>query len=124
MHEFSLAQEIVRTTLQELTKRPGARLLTVRVVVGRMRQVVPDTMHFAFRSLVQDSPAAGAALVLRWVPIVLACPKCGQETEIAGPPFWCPACGSTRVDLRSGNELYLEELEIEEDHVGNDQDLS
>jgi hydrogenase nickel incorporation protein HypA/HybF len=120
MHEFALAREIVTTTLQELARHPGARLKSARVAVGRLRQVVPDAMQFAFASLLQDTPGAGSALVLRWIPIVLACPDCGWEGEVSEPPLWCRACNSTRADLRSGTELRLEELEIEDADDPND----
>ncbi|MBU1908775.1 MAG: hydrogenase maturation nickel metallochaperone HypA, partial [Verrucomicrobia bacterium] len=67
MHEFSIGDSIVRSVIEELArlKTPPGALRSVRVAIGVMRQIVPDTLVFAYESLSQDTPAAGSKLVLR-----------------------------------------------------------
>ncbi|MGR8918387.1 MAG: hydrogenase maturation nickel metallochaperone HypA/HybF [Gammaproteobacteria bacterium] len=115
MHEFSICERIVDAVLAELGRLdpPPGRLLGVRVVVGRLHQIVPDYLEFAYASLTRDTAAAGSRLELRFVPIGVACRACGWRGDIEPPAFRCGGCGALEVDVVSGRELYLEHLEVD-----------
>lgn len=116
MHELSIAQSLVDIVVQELAARgigPG-RLRTVRLAAGRMQGIVPDSLQFAWDVLIADTPAAGAALVVREVPILVRCKACGAEGGIEWPLFRCGGCGGGDLEIVEGRELHLESMEIEE----------
>ncbi|MBN1595106.1 hydrogenase maturation nickel metallochaperone HypA [candidate division FCPU426 bacterium] len=122
MHEFSLCQGLVESILEEMSRLqpPPRRLLAARVVIGRLRQVVPDYMQWAYAVLVKDTAAAGSELLVRTTPVRAKCPDCGWEGELALTFFACPVCSSAGIEIVNGLELYLENLEIEvEDEKGN-----
>lgn len=48
------------------------------------------------------------------VPAAGACRECGQESELAGLPLACPACGSLDLELLRGEELLVDSLELED----------
>ncbi len=113
MHEFALAKDLVEIILAELNQQtPPVRLRSATVVVGGLRQVVPEYLSFAYALWAKATPAEGSELEIRRVPIVLRC-ACGWQGEAEAPPFWCAACHSPQVDLISGRELFLENLEVE-----------
>ena len=73
MHEFSLIENILRT-VEETARREHLRTVTgVRLVVGRMRRIVPETMRFAFEAASKATVAEGATLHLEFVPIRMRC---------------------------------------------------
>lgn len=115
MHEFAICEQLVATVLEELAKMPppAPRLACVRIVVGNMQQVVPDSMDMAFDVLTQDTPAAGAKLEMRRTPVVIDCRKCGWHGEVKSNLIRCAQCVSGDVQVVSGKELYLESLEVE-----------
>jgi hydrogenase nickel incorporation protein HypA/HybF len=114
MHEFSICEEMVRVLLVELEKQPpGARLRRARVVTGRLRQIVPESLSFAFEVLTRNTPAAGAQLDIVTAPIVVKCRSCAWQGELSEMVFQCGACGAREVQMVGGDELYLESLEIE-----------
>ncbi|MBU1694795.1 MAG: hydrogenase maturation nickel metallochaperone HypA [Verrucomicrobia bacterium] len=117
MHEFSIGDSIVRSVIEELArlKTPPGALRSVRVAIGVMRQIVPDTLVFAYESLSQDTPAAGSKLVLRAVPVMARCTACGWQGALEVPLFLCGACQSGEIELMTGMELQLESLEVEDD---------
>ncbi len=122
MHEFSLCQELTQALLQEMARLqpPPSRLLSARVVVGALRQIVPETLIFAYETLTKNTPASGSRLEIRPAPLRLACRACGRQQEIAHWVPACPACGSPDLDLQGGMELYLDHLEVEvDDAPGN-----
>ena len=83
----------------------------VRLDVGALRQVVPDTLRFSWEVTVADGPLAGSVLEVRQLPAVILCDDCGAETTITQPVFRC-RCGSTKTSIVSGDELLVTSLEL------------
>lgn len=113
MHELSLAESI-NNTIRELCERSGWTLVR-RVVlkVGRMRQVDPELLSFAFDVVAKGTVSEGAELSVMELPFVFKCNHCGRETTGEETSFVCPHCDSTNVDLLSGMELTIESMEVE-----------
>ena len=115
MHEFSIAETIVEIAVDEMGKRPPARLTAARVVIGQLHQIVPDNLIFAFDVLAEKSAVRGARLMIREVPVTVACRICRWSGGIDFPVFRCGQCGCGDVEVTQGRELYLESLEVEDD---------
>jgi hydrogenase nickel incorporation protein HypA/HybF len=116
MHEFSIAESIVDAVLAELERlqpRP-LRLLSAQIAVGAMRQVVPETLEFAYETLTAETPAKGSRLKMRTVPVTAECGGCGWQGSIEPPVFLCPSCQGGDLNILTGKELCLENLEIEQ----------
>ncbi|PZS07655.1 MAG: hydrogenase maturation nickel metallochaperone HypA [Solirubrobacterales bacterium] len=111
MHELSLSSAIVNTVVKHAA---GRRVSAVELRVGRLRQVVPDTLEFYFEFVARDSVCEGARLELEVVDARLRCRPCGVEWEIEIPAFRCPTCGGSDVEIASGNEFEVESIEVEE----------
>jgi hydrogenase nickel incorporation protein HypA/HybF len=111
VHELSIASAIVATAERHAS---GNRVTAVRVRVGRLRQVVPDSLQFCFGMVARESVCEGARLELEVIPAVLRCRACSHEWEIEEPPFWCPQCAGGDVAPVRGEELEVESIEIEE----------
>ena len=112
MHELSIADAIVRIAAAHAR---GRRVRAVRVATGHLRQVVPDALAFAFELTAAGTPVAGARLELREVPAIVACRACGAESAQDGFPLACAMCNSLDVAVVAGEELVVEELELEEE---------
>lgn len=117
MHEFSICEGLVRAVRQEMKKHgaPAGSLRRARVVVGALHQIVPENLEFAYEVLVRDTEAAGSRIELRVVPITAKCGACGWTGTVTPPVFLCGACNSGDLELTTGKELYLDNLEIEQD---------
>ena len=113
MHEFALAEGILDVIERECRERPGCRVTAVQLEVGRLRQVVVETLRFVFEIAAAESVAAGAELRVEERPIVVDCPGCGRQSEIDPPWLVCPHCERADVRLVSGNELLVRSLELE-----------
>ena len=117
MHEFSICEGLVDAVLSEMGKvsPPASRLLKTRVVVGAMRQIVPDSLIFAYQSLTKGTAAEGSSLDIVPAPVSATCKQCGWQGEGGHPSFQCGQCESYDLDIEGGTELYLESLEVEQD---------
>jgi len=116
MHEFNICQNIVDSVIAELEKHdPVPRLLKTRVVIGKLRQLVPEYLQFAYENLTKETLAEGSTLVIIQKPVIGKCVACGWQGEMGSSGFGCGKCGSATAEIIAGRELYLESLEIEED---------
>jgi len=111
MHELSLARSVEHI----VTRAAGGRRVTVvEIVVGELRQVVPDTLRRCWDLTVETTDLAGAQLRVRSIPAVISCQECGATTRLAEVPIMrCATCGSQAVRLVSGEEFLVTTIELE-----------
>jgi len=115
MHELSVAGAIVDTAIRHADEKPVA---VVSVRVGRLRQVVPDSLRFYFEIVARDTLCARARLELTEVELRLRCEDCAQEWEPEVPSFRCPRCPSANVVVIAGEELQVDYIEIDAPTLG------
>src|ERR671929_2438917 len=111
MHELSIADAVV-TIAREHAR--GRRVSAVDVKVGRLRQVVPDALEFAFELVAAGTEVEGAELRVEHVPVRVRCARCAVESEAPEFPLACAECRSIDVEVVAGDELLVESLDIEE----------
>ena len=114
MHELSLSSAIVNTVAKHAD---GRRVVTVNLRVGRLRQVVPDTLEFYFEFVARGTPCEGAELVQEVIDARLRCRHCEHGWMIEIPAFRCPECGTGDVEIASGDEFEVESIEVESSNV-------
>ena len=112
MHELSLSGAIVNTVEKHAG---GRRVAVVYLRVGRLRQVVPDTLEFYFDFVARGTTCEGARLEQELIPATLRCEACELVWEIDIPAFRCPRCEGSAVAIASGDEFEVESIEIEEE---------
>ena len=60
MHEFSIIENIL-TIVEEISVKEGLTSISkVSLLIGKMRQIVPDTMSFAFEAAAKGTIAESA----------------------------------------------------------------
>jgi len=111
MHELSLASAIVRTAERHAG---GGAVTRVSLRIGKLRQVMPESLDFYFRVVAGGTACEGATLEYEVVPVRLRCAACGRDSELESPPFACAACGSAEVAVVGGDELLVESIVVEE----------
>jgi hydrogenase nickel incorporation protein HypA/HybF len=112
MHELSIADAIVTIAARHAA---GRRVTAVHVRIGRLRQVVPAALTFAFELVACGTTVEGAVLELEDVAMAGRCRSCGVAGTLDGFPVRCPACGDLDVELTAGEELLVEEIEVEDE---------
>jgi len=110
VHELSLSSAIVNTVVKHAEGRP---VTVVSLRIGRLRQVIPDTLEFYFGFVSRGTVCEGARLEQQVVPAALRCRGCERSWEIDFPDFRCPACGRADVEVVSGEEFEVESIEVE-----------
>ena len=124
MHELSLVEAILESLIPMCSEYGvEGKVKKVRLRIGRMRQVIPDVMCFAYGVATEDTVLRGSVLELSLVPLRLSCPTCGAEWQGDDPiAFLCPKCGEKNVKTHSGMELEIESIEVEQSDESSDND--
>ena len=109
MHELSIAESVVRIAADHAA---GRRVSRVEVRVGHLRQVVPTSLEFAFELVAHGTCVEGAELAIEHVPAAGTCRACGAKTALPDFPLHCSTCGGFDVEVRQGEELVVDMLEL------------
>jgi hydrogenase nickel incorporation protein HypA/HybF len=110
VHELSIGSAVVATAVRHADGRPVTR---VRVRVGALRQVVPDSLRFAFEVVSRETLCEGAALELELIAARLRCAGCETEWATDVAAFRCPSCAGADVAVVAGDELEVESIDVE-----------
>ncbi len=115
MHELSIATSMIEMATEEAARHGGARVVAVHLKLGRLAGVVKDALLFSWDVACEDTPLAGARLVIEESPVVVHCPTCrADQTLTAAQWLACPLCDTPTPDIVRGNELEVVALEIQE----------
>jgi hydrogenase nickel incorporation protein HypA/HybF len=109
MHELSIAEAIVAIAEEHAR---GRRVAKVEVKVGHLRQVVPSALSFAFELVAEGTTLEGAELEIEEVPAQIVCRSCANVSRVTEFPFACNSCYGVDVDVKSGDELFVDALEL------------
>jgi len=91
--------------LGEKAKECKANTITlIRVKVGEFA---------AFDNFSQGTMAEKASLKITSSPLLGKCRKCNEVFKIKKEIFKCSKCDSLDIDIISGEDLYIEDIEIE-----------
>lgn len=111
MHEAALTQSLVKILLAQAQHHQVARITCVRLRIGKMRAVEPQSMAFCFNAFSAGTLAEDAELIIEVMPAIARCDACGADFEVIKFHFQCSGCHSRRVRLIQGDELYIESFD-------------
>jgi len=116
MHEMGIAMQIIEIAAASIpADMKGSRVERVNLKVGKLAAIVPDSLRFCFEIASQDTPLAGAEIVIQEIPVIARCNDCRFQWTIDTPVFICQKCKSGSIELISGRELNIESIELAEE---------
>jgi hydrogenase nickel incorporation protein HypA/HybF len=104
MHELAVTESILGIAQKHAIQAQAARVTDVYIVVGRLSSVVDDSVQFYWDFVSQDTICAGAKLHFKRIPASLT---------LEGDLTPCPKCGSAKVKVKTGEEFWVDSIEIE-----------
>ena len=117
MHEMSLMANLFDIIQEKAKEYKARRIVKIKIKVGALSGVVPQLLESAFEIYAQDTNAEGAVFEVEKVPFHVVCRKCGEDNIRSDDFLWvCPSCMSTDLEVTSGDELIVEQMEVEIDN--------
>lgn len=116
MHEIGIVNGILKTVIDAAREAQVSRVVSVRLRIGDMCEVVPESLDFAWEVFREDDPLTmHAVLAVEDVHPRSQCLACGEEFAHDRFHLRCPACGSAQTRLLQGRELDIVSMEVETD---------
>lgn len=117
MHEFSIAQALVRVACESAARAGAGHVSRVNCRIGVLRMIEPDLMREAFEAARGGTVCADSELSIESVPLRARCGACGKCFDVCEWEWSCPSCGGAGEPLPGGDELELVSLEVEREAV-------
>jgi hydrogenase nickel incorporation protein HypA/HybF len=111
MHELSIMTEALRMAEDAARSAGATRVRKLRLRIGSLSGVVPDSMRFAFDVVCHGTMAEGATLEIEAVQAACWCATCRAEFECVDFFNECPQCHNVSGELRRGRELDIAAVE-------------
>ncbi len=136
MHEWALADAIVRAVLEYAEKEGADRVISVRVVLGELQDIDRDIVSFAIKEMFNGTIADGADVEFVEEEVEFRCRDCGYEwklkevrnrfderikenihfiPEVVHTFLECPKCGSRDFEVIKGRGIYLAGIKVEKE---------
>jgi len=112
MHEFSIVSSLLDLVEADVRKHKAKAATRVVVRIGEMSGVVAELLEEAFHVCKLGTLAEQAKLMVEKQEVLISC-NCGYQGPIKNRRFICPVCGIADVDVTAGEDMVLQQLEME-----------
>jgi hydrogenase nickel incorporation protein HypA/HybF len=123
VHEYSLADGIIKTVLSVANENKATKVSRVNVEYGLFSLVEAPQLDFCLGLIAKDTILNDAEFVLERNNGKIKCNECGYEGEpqIAEDDllrlmmFSCPKCESSRTTILDGRQIIISSIDITTD---------
>lgn len=123
MHEFSMAERIVKAVLNAANSKKASSVLEVNLDVGELTFLNDEQLLFCMQVVSKGTIAEEAKVIVTRSRARIHCSKCdyaghvqyfGEEVHsmIPIPILTCPKCGSSDADVTGGNECVVRSIRV------------
>lgn len=114
LHEYAITESILEIVQAEAARAGGGSVDEITLVVGELTTFVDSSIEFYFTEMSRGTAAEGARLRFQKLEAKAHCSGCGADFRPHNAFFTCPQCRSAVFELRQGQELFIESIEVSE----------
>ena len=119
MHELAVTENILSIAVRHAAQANAVRVTALHLVVGQLSSIVDDSVQFYWDMISAGTVCEGAQLHFERRPAMLQCLDCAQTYTLNRELTDCPYCHSARLKIVSGEEFFLDSLEVEAESAVN-----
>ncbi len=112
MHEMSLCEGMREILQQQAEQQNYSTVKTVFLEIGKLSNVEPDAIRFAFSVVMRGSLAENATLEIIEVAGQAWCMQCQKNVVIEHRYDGCPLCESHQLQITDGEQMRIKELDV------------
>lgn len=114
IHELAVTEDILQVVLKYATENNARRVAGIHLQVGELRDLEEEWIQRYFDYLSRGTMAEGAKILVKRIPVTLACAECADlfHADIRQEEISCPGCGSKNIRLVSGREFLIEGIGV------------
>lgn len=115
MHEISVIRNIIKVVLGIAKQNNCQKIVAIHLQVGELSDLQDEWMQRYFDMFSKETIAQGAQLKIKRIPARMKCTVCQHQFDIRLSELdemVCPKCGEKKMNLISGNEYFIENMEV------------
>ena len=113
MHELAVTENLLNIAVRHATPANAVRVTALHLVIGQLSSIVDDSIQFYWDMISAGTICEGAQLHFERRPAMLKCLDCDQTYTLNGELVDCPNCHGAHLKVVSGEEFYLDSIEVE-----------
>lgn len=113
MHELSATERILEICLRHAEQAGASEITGITLVIGQLASMVDDCVQYYWQIISAGTIAEHARLHFKRLPAEMRCQACHCRYRLHPEQFVCPVCGGVDVRLVSGEEFFIESIEVE-----------
>lgn len=113
MHEMGVTSEVLRAVVDASNAAGATRINIVRITIGELADLVPDSVQFAWEALTPGTLAEGSVLEINQTRGRSLCLECGVEFDHDRFDRRCTACSSFATKACGGDELRIDDIDVD-----------
>jgi len=113
MHEMSLCEGILQILEEQAKSAHYSKVKTVWLEIGVLSGIEIRAIEFSYEVVCRGTLAEGSTLEIISLPATAWCMACAQSVTIQARHDACPDCGGYQLQVSSGDEMRIKELEVE-----------
>ncbi len=113
MHERAVTESLLEIALRHARQAGANRITDLYLVIGQLSSIIDESVQFYWDIIAENSPAAGAKLHFRRIPVEIECLQCQNRFTPNDTDFSCPVCSSAKIKVIAGDEFFLEAIDVE-----------
>ena len=113
MRELHAMKAILNKAILNAREDDAARIINLRLAIGEIAEYDQNAIQRHWNDLSKGTPAEGAQLHFRVVAAEVQCMSCFRKYHPENGKILCSNCGSMGAKILSGEEFYLESIELE-----------
>jgi hydrogenase nickel incorporation protein HypA/HybF len=113
MHELAVTESILTIAEKHALQANAKKVTDIFLVIGNLSSIVDDSVTFYWEMISKGTVCEDSVIHFNRLPAKMYCLACDHTFEIPGELIPCPNCGSYQLKIQSGEEFFLESIEIE-----------
>ena len=114
MREAAATQSILTKALLKVRDSAASRIKSIQIAIGEISDLDQTSIRRHWEELARNTPAEHAQLHFRFIKAEVQCMACFSKYSPEGGKIHCPYCGSYGAKILSGEEFFLESIELDE----------
>jgi hydrogenase nickel incorporation protein HypA/HybF len=111
LHEFALAQELLKIIEAEAKGLGATRVERAKLKVGKLSMITVDSIRSTFEIVSKGSITEGAQIDVEEEEPQITCGDCGSHIT-SGAELVCPSCKGTRLEISGGTDVSVVSISI------------
>lgn len=115
MHELQITERILDIVLKHAGANDVSKVARIHLRIGALSDLEDEWIQHYFNYLSRGTVAEDAQLAIKHAPAVLRCRSCGASFDATREELGkvnCPECEDTDLELVSGREYLIENMEV------------